>query len=109
MIFDIKIHFETSILAIFDKNRDAYNWGVLLILQDLLKKWVAKGVASEVHDFNCKAAQEMTYLADSYATYLQSQRKWKELTDEYQNKKELNVKQTADRIGFRLPQDPTVK
>ena len=78
-------------------------------MQDLLKKWVAKGVSSEVHDFNCKAAQEMTYLADSYATYLQSQRKWKELTDEYQNKKELNVKQTADRIGFRLPQDPTVK
>jgi len=58
---------------------------------------------------HCKAAQEMTYLADSYATYLQSQRKWKELTDEYQNKPDLNVRQTADRIGFRLPQDPTIK
>jgi hypothetical protein len=76
------------------------------------EKMGCQSVASEVHDFNCKAAQEMTYLADSYATYLQSQRKWKELHDEYQNRKELTVKETADKIGFRLPQagvDPKMK
>jgi len=54
---------------------------------------------------NCKAAQEMTYLADSYATYLQSQRKWNEIHGEY-NKRELNVKETADKVGFKLPHDP---
>jgi len=54
---------------------------------------------------NCKAAQEMTHLADSYATYLQSQRKWKDIHEEY-HKQELSVKQTADKIGFKLPHDP---
>ena len=54
---------------------------------------------------NCKAAQEMTYLADSYATYLQSQRKWKEIHEEY-HKQELSVQQTADKVGFKLPHDP---
>ena len=39
----------------------------------------------------------------------QSQRKWKELHDEYQNRKELTVKETADKIGFRLPQEPKIK
>ena len=47
----------------------------------------------------------MTYLADSYTTYLQSQRKWKEIHDEY-NKRELSVQETADKVGFKLPQDP---
>lgn len=58
---------------------------------------------------HCKAAQEMTYLADSYATYLQSQRKWRELHDEYQNRKELTVEEAANKVGLRLPQEPTIK
>ena len=39
---------------IFDQvktSRDAYNPGLLLILQDLLKNWVAEGVASDIIDF----------------------------------------------------------
>ena len=52
-----------------------------------------------------EATQEMTYLADSYATYLQSQRKWKEIHEEY-HKQELSVQQTADKVGFKLPHDP---
>ena len=32
-------------------SRDAYNPGLLLILQALLKNWVAEGVASNVNDF----------------------------------------------------------
>ena len=32
-------------------SRDAYNQGLLLILQDLLKNWVAEGVTSDVNDF----------------------------------------------------------
>ena len=43
----------------------------------------------------------MTHLADSYATYLQSQRKWKEIHEEY-HKQELSVQQTADKVGFKL-------
>jgi hypothetical protein len=57
MIFRWNIHFESSILALFDKgaklgkaSRDNCNWGGWLILLELLKNWVAKG--SEVHDFN---------------------------------------------------------
>ena len=34
--------------------QDAYNRGGLLILKDLLKHWVAKGVASEVNYFVVK-------------------------------------------------------
>ena len=32
-------------------SRDAYNQGLLLIFQDLLKNWVAEGVTSDVNDF----------------------------------------------------------
>ena len=46
-------------MALFDKApklgkgyRDTYNWGGWLILLDLLKKWVAEAVASELHDFS---------------------------------------------------------
>jgi hypothetical protein len=31
---------------------DAYNWEGWLIFTDLLKKWVAEGVTSEVNDFS---------------------------------------------------------
>ena len=36
-------------------SRNAYNSGLLLILQDLLKNWVAEGVASDINDFNYEA------------------------------------------------------
>ena len=55
---------------------------------------------------HCKAAQEMTHLADSYATYLYSQRKWKEVHDEYHAKGERSVEETAKIVGFKLPHDP---
>ena len=32
-------------------SRDAYNLGLWLIFQDLLKNWFAEGVASDVNDF----------------------------------------------------------
>ena len=32
----------------------ASNWGGLLILKDLLNKWIAKGLASNPHDFMCR-------------------------------------------------------
>lgn len=54
---------------------------------------------------NCKAAQEMTHLADSYVTYLESQRKWKDVHEEYHHG-ELSTQQIAGRVGFKLPHDP---
>jgi len=54
---------------------------------------------------NCKAAQEMTFLADSFATYLASSRKWRSVHDEYHHG-ELTVEQTAQKVGFKLPHDP---
>ena len=65
MIFDIENHFESPTLALCNKaakldkaSQDAYNWGGWLILEDLLKNWVAKGVASQVNDFTLKYLPE---------------------------------------------------
>ena len=41
-------------------SRDAYNGKGRLILLDLLKKWVAKGVTSEVYDFTSQERIECT-------------------------------------------------
>ena len=38
-------------------SRDAYNPGLLLILSDLLKNWVAEGDASDVNDFICNVSK----------------------------------------------------
>ena len=52
-------HFESPISALYDElaklgkaSQDTYNPGLWLILLDLLKNWVAEGVASVVNDFN---------------------------------------------------------
>ena len=57
MIFDLEKSFRNSNfsdqLAKLDKaSQDTYNPGLWLILLDLLKNWVAEGVASVVNDFN---------------------------------------------------------
>ena len=62
MIFDnfkFKITLHSKLLQILDKvaklgksNQDAHNPGKWLILQGLLKNWVAEGVASDSHDTN---------------------------------------------------------
>jgi len=54
----------------------------------------------------CKHTEEMTFLASTYRTYLESQRKWKENNDEYHAKGERTVEDTARMVGFKLPQDP---
>ena len=57
MIFYIEIHFESPMLVLCDgaaklgkASWDAYKRGGWLILWDLLKVWIAKGVASEVNN-----------------------------------------------------------
>jgi len=54
----------------------------------------------------CKQTEEMTFLASTYATYLESQRKWKELNDEWHARGERTVEDTARMVGFKLPHEP---
>merc|ERR1712142_175034 len=54
----------------------------------------------------CREAEEMAYMAHTYATYLESSRKLQALVNEYHGAGERSVKETADMVGFKLPSDP---
>lgn len=54
----------------------------------------------------CKAKEEMKFLGESYLTYLQSSRKYDRILKEYKGSGERSVKETAEMVGFKLPQDP---
>lgn len=54
----------------------------------------------------CKAREEMKFLGETYLCYLQSLRKLNAIEREYKGKGERSVKETADMVGFKLPQDP---
>lgn len=72
------------------------------ITQYVLKQYKLHQVSQEQ---TCKAAQEMSHLSNTYATYLASQRQWQAVHDEY-HKGELTTRQAADKVGFKLPHDP---
>ena len=55
---------------------------------------------------HCKEEEEMKHLAQTYATYLTSQKKWKEVHNLYHSKGERSVEETARIVGFKLPHDP---
>ena len=57
-----KMDIQSQISALCDElaklgkaSQDTYNPGLWLILKDLLKNWVAKGVASDINDFNAQS------------------------------------------------------
>lgn len=54
----------------------------------------------------CKAREEMKFMAQSYLCYLQSQRRYDEIHNQYHSKGERSVRDTADMLGFKLPHDP---
>ncbi|CAL4099318.1 unnamed protein product [Meganyctiphanes norvegica] len=54
----------------------------------------------------CREAEEMAYMADTYATYLESSRKQQELYYQYHAAGERSIRETADMVGFKLPNDP---
>ncbi|XP_023165312.1 protein FMC1 homolog [Drosophila hydei] len=54
----------------------------------------------------CKARDEAAFLGQTYLTYLSSLRRYSELYKEYHGRGERTVKETADRVGFKLPTDP---
>lgn len=56
----------------------------------------------------CKAKEEVQYLGQTYLCYLNSSRKYTEIYLDYKGKGERSVRETADMVGFKLPQDPRV-
>jgi hypothetical protein len=54
----------------------------------------------------CKAQFEMAYLADTYACYLGSLRRYHSIKDQYHGKGERSIESTANMVGFKLPHDP---
>lgn len=74
----------------------------------LLKKYIFQQYRKfQITDLQlCKAREEMNFLAQSYLCYLQSQRRYKEIHEQYHAKGERSVKETADMVGFKLPHDP---
>ena len=57
----------------------------------------------------CKHREEMSFLADTYSTYLTAQREWEAVQQEYHAKGERSVPQTAKMVGFNLPHEPKVE
>ena len=74
----------------------------LKITQYILKQYRQYGLTEMQY---CKASKEMTYLADTYATYLSSQRKWQDVHSEYHTKGDRTVSETARLVGLKLPQE----
>ncbi|XP_045102923.1 protein FMC1 homolog isoform X3 [Portunus trituberculatus] len=53
----------------------------------------------------CRQQEEMAYLAHTCATYLEASRRYQELHQEYHCRGERTVKETADIVGFKLPNE----
>lgn len=54
----------------------------------------------------CKAKEEMHFLGQTYACYLQSLRRNAEIQKHYKGCGERSVEETASLVGFKLPHDP---
>lgn len=54
----------------------------------------------------CKAREEIQFLGNTYLCYLRSLRKQNDIQKHYKGGGERSVKQTADMVGFKLPNDP---
>jgi len=62
-------------------------------------------VTQEQH---CKHQEEMAFLADTYHTYLGSQRRWRAVQQEYHAAGERSVQNTAHLVGLNMPNEPKV-
>ena len=57
----------------------------------------------------CRHREEMAFMADTYATYLQAQRHYYDLQQEYHAKGERSVDQAAKMVGFNLPHEEKIE
>ena len=57
----------------------------------------------------CKHREELSFMADTYSTYLTAQREYEVVQQEYHAKGERSVNQTAKMVGFNLPHEPKVE
>jgi len=62
----------------------------------------------ETTELLCKHKEEMQYIADTYQTYLESQRNYAALNEEYWATGERTVAATAKMVGFNLPHEPKI-
>lgn len=60
----------------------------------------------ETSETLCKAREELKHLAETYSSYLGSQKAYNEIVTQYAGKGERSVRETADLVGFKLPHDP---
>jgi len=90
-----EVRLSTGALGLVRKN--------LPLTSHLMAQYRKHQVTEKQH---CKASLELNHLADSYATYLTSQRLWLDVHQEYHAKSERTVADTAKMVGFKLPHDP---
>lgn len=55
----------------------------------------------------CRSPEEMSFLASTYHTYLQSQEQYLKLYHTHFGKGEKSVAEAANIVGLKLPQSPT--
>lgn len=53
----------------------------------------------------CKVKDEMLFLGQTYASYLESTRNYHKINAEYKGAGERTVEATAKMVGFKLPHD----
>lgn len=54
----------------------------------------------------CRAREEMSFIANTYLTYLRSSRLRDKIREDFHGKGERSVAETAKLVGFKLPHDP---
>jgi hypothetical protein len=74
-----------------------------MVMQYILQQNRNYKETSEVY---CKDKEDLNYLAQNYACYLNSIRKYQEINAAYSGKGERSIKETANLVGFKLPHDP---
>lgn len=74
-----------------------------LLTRHIFDQYRKHQVTDELH---CKEQEEMKFLADTYACYLRSTRRYNEIKQHYHGKGERSVAETANMVGFKLPHDP---
>lgn len=53
----------------------------------------------------CRPQRELTYLAETYLSYINSSVNYRQIYDKFYSKGERSVEQTAQMVGFKLPKD----